>query len=82
MLRMKITFSYNSSHQTEKTICQIYYLLKYINLCQRYPHLGATSSVALRTVPTNKEVFWGWLMTMRGKQILARAIEIQKENWG
>ena len=23
-----------------------------------------------------------WFMTMRGKQILARAIEIQKENWG
>ena len=23
-----------------------------------------------------------WFITMRGKQILARAIEIQKENWG
>ena len=31
-------------------------------------------------VPTNKEVFV-WFMTMWGKQILARAIEIQKEIW-
>ena len=36
----------------------------------------------LRTVPTTKEVFFARLMTMREKQILARAIGIQKENWG
>ena len=38
----------------------------------------------LRAVPTNKEVFlFGFLfLTMRGKQIIARAIEIQRENWG
>ena len=35
----------------------------------------------LRTVPTNKEVFLCGL-SMGEKQILARAIEIQKENWG
>ena len=36
----------------------------------------------LRMVPTNTEVFYVRLMTMRGKQILVRAIEIHKENWG
>ena len=34
------------------------------------------------TVPKNTEVFFARFMTMREKQILARAIEIQKENWG
>ena len=33
-------------------------------------------------VPTNTEVFFSRFMTMREKQILARDIEIQKENWG
>ena len=36
----------------------------------------------LMTVPTNKEVFFVWFMTMRGKQISARDIEMEKENWG
>ena len=37
----------------------------------------------LRAVPTNTEVFFSVrFMTMREKQILARAIGIQKENWG
>ena len=36
----------------------------------------------LRTVPTNKEVFFVRFMTMREKQISARATGIQKENWG
>ena len=36
----------------------------------------------LRTVPTNTEVFLGGVMTIREKPILARAMEIQKENWG
>ena len=31
-------------------------------------------------VPTNKEVYFVWFMSMRGKQVSARAIEIQKEN--
>ena len=35
----------------------------------------------LRTVPTNTEIFFGQFMTMREKQIVARAIGIQKENW-
>ena len=36
----------------------------------------------LRTVPINTEVFFAWFMTMREKKILARAMEIQKENGG
>ena len=32
----------------------------------------------LRTVPTNTKVFFARFMTMRKKQILARAVEIQK----
>ena len=36
----------------------------------------------LRTVPTNKKVFFVRFMTMREKQISARATGIQKENWG
>ena len=40
------------------------------------------NSKLLRTVPTSKEVFFARLMTMREKQILSRAIEIQKENFG
>ena len=35
----------------------------------------------LRTVPTNTEIIFGHFMTMREKQIVARAIGIQKENW-
>ena len=38
--------------------------------------------VFLRAVPTNKEVFCVRFITMLGKQILARASESQKENWG
>ena len=34
----------------------------------------------LRTVPTN--TIFALVMTMRVQQILARAIGIQKENWG
>ena len=36
----------------------------------------------LRLVPSNTEIFFVQFVTMREKQILARAIEIQKENWG
>ena len=36
----------------------------------------------LRAVPTNTEVFFAQFMTMREKQILARASGIQKQNWG
>ena len=36
----------------------------------------------LRTVPTNTEVFFLRSLTMWEKQILARAVGIQKENWG
>ena len=32
-------------------------------------------------VPTNTEVIFARFITMRGKQILARAFEIQRENW-
>ena len=35
----------------------------------------------LRTVPTNSEVFLRSL-SLLSKEILARAIEIRKENWG
>ena len=33
-------------------------------------------------MPTNTEVFFAQLMTLREKQILARASGIQIENWG
>ena len=36
----------------------------------------------LRMVPTYKEYFCVVYDYIRGKQILARAIKIQKENWG
>ena len=36
----------------------------------------------LRTVPTNTKIFFGQFMTMRDTQIVARAIGIQKGNWG
>ena len=36
----------------------------------------------LRTVPTNKKSIFMWFMTMRGRQISSRAIEIQKRNLG
>ena len=36
----------------------------------------------LRMVPTNTKVFLRGFMTLLEKQILARAIGIQKENWG
>ena len=36
----------------------------------------------LRMVPTKKEVFLPCFMTMQGKQVVARAVGIQKENWG
>ena len=44
--------------------------------------MARKSLCVLRMVPTNKEVFLCGFMTMREKQILGRAIEIQKENWG
>ena len=37
---------------------------------------------SLRMVPTNTEVFFAWFVTMQEKQIVARDIGIQKENWG
>ena len=36
---------------------------------------------SLRTRPTNTKVFC-MVITMCEKQILARAVEIQKDNWG
>ena len=43
--------------------------------------MGACHFV-LKTVPTNTEVFFAQFMTVREKQFLARAIGIQRENWG
>ena len=40
------------------------------------------STYNLRAVPTNTEIFYARFMAMQEKQILARAIGIQKENWG
>ena len=42
----------------------------------------AIKTFILRTVPTNTEECFVQFMTMREKQILARTIGIQKENWG
>ena len=36
----------------------------------------------LRMMPVNTAVFLRSFMTMLGKQILARAVGIRKENWG
>ena len=41
-------------------------------------HIG----LSLSRVPTYNEVFFAQFLTMRKKVILARDIEIQKENWG
>ena len=39
------------------------------------------SSNALRTVPPECRIIFAQIMTMKEKQILARAIGIQKGNW-
>ena len=41
-----------------------------------------SDDVPLRTMPTNKEVYFLWFMTMQGKQILPRAIQNTKRKLG
>ena len=46
-----------------------------------YPFIHSNIG-SVRTVPTNQEHIFVWFMTIRGKQILAMAIGIQKDIWG
>ena len=41
-----------------------------------------STKLILRTVPTNTELIFAPFMTILGKQNLARAVGIQKKNWG
>ena len=54
-------------------------LLQHSGHCPSWAKISVT--VHLRTVPSNKEVFFcGWVYDYAGKADLLKAIEIQKEN--